>query len=60
MMTSVGKNTIAGELLRSHVERVENINAQIKQLNQDKAVVLAEAMAELNIARATALKEVAA
>lgn len=44
-MNTVGKNTIAGELLRSHVERVENINAQIKQLGQDKAVVLAEAKA---------------
>lgn len=44
-MTSIGKNTIGGELLRGFVDRVENINAQIKQLGQDKAVVLAEAKA---------------
>lgn len=44
-MNAIGKNTIGGELLRGFVERVENINAQIKQLNQDKGVVLAEAKA---------------
>lgn len=44
-MTAMGKNTIAGELLRGFVERVENINEQIKSLNQDKAVVMAEAKA---------------
>jgi len=43
MMTSIGKNTIGGELLRGYVERVENINEQIKQLGKDKAVVMAEA-----------------
>lgn len=45
MSDSIGKNTITGELLRGFVERVENINGQIKQLGQDKAVVMAEAKA---------------
>lgn len=40
---SIGKNTIGGELLRGFVERVENINEQIKNLGKDKAVVMAEA-----------------
>lgn len=44
-MTTIGKNTIAGEMLRGFVDRVENINAQIKQLGDDKGVVLAEAKA---------------
>lgn len=44
-MNVIGKNTIAGELLRGFVDRVESINAQIKQLAQDKGVVLAEAKA---------------
>src|SRR3990167_3066307 len=44
-MNSIGKNTIGGELLRGFVDRVENINAQIKQLSQDKGVVMAEAKA---------------
>lgn len=44
-MNAIGKNTVAGEMLRGFVERVENINAEIKQLGQDKAVVLAEAKA---------------
>src|ERR1700687_709605 len=44
-MNSIGKNTIAGELLRGYVERVENIDGQIKQLQQDKGVVMAEAKA---------------
>lgn len=44
-MTQIGKNTIGGEMLRGFVDRVESINAQIKQLGQDKAVVLAEAKA---------------
>lgn len=44
-MNTIGKNTIGGELLRGFVERVENINAQIKQLGQDKGVVMAEAKA---------------
>jgi uncharacterized protein (UPF0335 family) len=42
-MNTIGKNTIAGELLRGFVERVENINEQIKSLGKDKAVVMAEA-----------------
>jgi uncharacterized protein (UPF0335 family) len=45
MNTTIGKNTIGAELLRGFVDRVESINAQIKQLGQDKAVVLAEAKA---------------
>jgi uncharacterized protein (UPF0335 family) len=44
-MGTIGKNTLASETLRGYVERVENINAQIKQLGQDKGVVLAEAKA---------------
>lgn len=44
-MNTIGRNTIAGELLRGFVDRVENINGQIKQLQQDKGVVLAEAKA---------------
>jgi uncharacterized protein (UPF0335 family) len=43
MTMSMGKNTLAGELLRGFVERVENINGQIKELGKDKAVVMAEA-----------------
>jgi uncharacterized protein (UPF0335 family) len=42
-MSQVGRNSLAGELLRGFVERVENINEQIKALNDDKAVVMAEA-----------------
>jgi uncharacterized protein (UPF0335 family) len=42
-MNTIGKNTIAGELLRGFVERVENINEQMKSLGKDKAVVMAEA-----------------
>jgi len=42
---SIGQNTIGGELLRGFVERVENLDAQIKQLQQDKGVVMAEAKA---------------
>lgn len=44
-MTTVGKNTIGGELLRGFVDRIENLNEQIKQLQQDKGVVMAEAKA---------------
>jgi uncharacterized protein (UPF0335 family) len=43
MNMSMGRNTIGGELLRGFVERVENINEQIKALGKDKAVVMAEA-----------------
>lgn len=43
MTMTMGRNTIGGELLRGFVERVENINEQIKALGKDKAVVLAEA-----------------
>jgi uncharacterized protein (UPF0335 family) len=42
-MIVIGKNTISGELLRGFVERIENIDAQIKDLGQDKRVIMAEA-----------------
>lgn len=42
-MSVIGRNTIAGELLRGFVERVESINAQIKDLGKDKAIIMAEA-----------------
>jgi uncharacterized protein (UPF0335 family) len=42
-MTIIGRNTIGGELLRGFVERIETINAQIKDLGKDKAIVMAEA-----------------
>lgn len=42
-MMSMGKNTVGGELLRGFVDRIENINEQIKQLGKDKGVVMAEA-----------------
>jgi uncharacterized protein (UPF0335 family) len=44
-MNTIGKNTIAGELLRGFVDRIEHINAEIKELQNDKGVVLAEAKA---------------
>lgn len=44
-MSMSGKNTIGGELLRGFVERIENINEQIKTLGKDKGVVMAEAKA---------------
>jgi uncharacterized protein (UPF0335 family) len=39
----IGRNTIAGELLRGFVERMENLAAQKRQLGQDEGVVMAEA-----------------
>lgn len=39
----VGRNTIAGELLRGYVERLEEIGGREKQLTEDAAVVMAEA-----------------
>lgn len=42
---SVGQNTIAGDLLRGFVERIETINAEIKDPQADKGVVMAEAKA---------------
>lgn len=44
-MMAVGKNSIAGERLRSYVERIESINAQAKQLADDKRAIVAEAKA---------------
>jgi uncharacterized protein (UPF0335 family) len=44
-LMTIGRNTIGGELLRGFVERIENINSQIKELQNDKAVVMAEAKA---------------
>jgi len=40
---NMGKNSIAGELLRGFVERVENIDAQKKALSDDVGVIMAEA-----------------
>jgi uncharacterized protein (UPF0335 family) len=45
MTMSMGKNTIAGELLRGFVERLDNIADQKKQLTDDAAAVMAEAKA---------------
>lgn len=44
-MNTFGQNTIGGETLRGFVDRVENINAQIADLQADKRVVMAEAKA---------------
>jgi uncharacterized protein (UPF0335 family) len=44
-MTVIGRNTIAGELLRGFVERIENLDEQIGSLRDDKGVVFAEAKA---------------
>lgn len=43
---TLGRNTVSGEQLRGIVERVENIEAQKKQLTDDRGVVLAEAKAQ--------------
>lgn len=40
---SIGRNTIAGDLLRGFVERVEEINEKMDDLRADKRVVMAEA-----------------
>ena len=37
------QNMFADEVLRGFVERIENINAEIKELGKDKAIVMAEA-----------------
>jgi uncharacterized protein (UPF0335 family) len=42
---TIGRNTIAGEMLRGFVERYENLGTQIKQLRDDQGVVMAEAKA---------------
>ena len=42
---NIGRNTIAGEMLRGYVERLENIAAQKKQLSDDASAVLADAKA---------------
>lgn len=44
-MTTIGKNTVAGEELQGFIDRVENINSQIAGLNDDKAAVMSEAKA---------------
>jgi len=43
MTSPVGHNGIAGEQLRSIVERVEHVEEQIKDLNGDKADIYREA-----------------
>lgn len=45
MTEMIGRNTIAGELLRGFVERVENIDQKMDDLRADKRVVMAEAAA---------------
>lgn len=45
MTMAVGRNTIAGELLQSIVERVERIRADKKQLGLDESEIMAEAKA---------------
>lgn len=45
MTEVIGRNTIAGELLRGFVERVENIEEKIDSLKSDRKVVMAEAQA---------------
>lgn len=42
---NMGKNTIAGEMLRGYVERMEQIADQKKQLTDDAAAIMAEAKA---------------
>lgn len=42
-MSTIGKNTPIAAELQSFVDRVENLNAQIKGLQDDKSAVLAEA-----------------
>lgn len=44
-MTSIGKNTIASELLRGFVDRVEHEKEQIKVHNDNIGVIMAEAKA---------------
>lgn len=44
-MTTIGKNTPIGEELQSYVDRLENLNAQIAGLQDDKKAVVAEAKA---------------
>jgi uncharacterized protein (UPF0335 family) len=51
-MTEVGRNTMAGEALRGFVERLENIEAQKKQLTDDAAAIKAEAKAQGFITKA--------
>ncbi len=46
MNVAIGRNTIAGELLGSIVERIERIRADKKQLGLDEAEVMAEAKAQ--------------
>jgi uncharacterized protein (UPF0335 family) len=42
---TIGRNTIASEMLRGFVERTENLDAQAKRIRDDKGVVMAEAKA---------------
>ena len=44
-MNAIGKNTIASEMLRGYVERLERIAVEKKQLSDDAAAVMAEAKA---------------
>jgi uncharacterized protein (UPF0335 family) len=51
---SIGKNTIAGELLRNFVERIEMIDVQKKDLSIERAAVMAEAKAQGLVPKAIA------
>lgn len=43
MSEGAGHNSIAGDLLKSFVERIERLDEEIKALNADKADVYGEA-----------------
>lgn len=45
-MHQIGKNTLAGELLRGFVDRVEHEKAQIKIHNDNVGIIMAEAKAQ--------------
>jgi len=46
MMSSLGRNTVSGEMLESFVVRTESIRAEKKQLVADEAQIMAEAKAQ--------------
>ena len=44
--TTIGKNTPGGVKLLGFIDRIENLNGQIKDLQDDRTVVFAEAKAD--------------
>lgn len=44
-MTDTGHNSIAADLLKSTVERIERLEGEIKELNSDKSEIYGEAKA---------------